>query len=125
MRVSCAFVVYVSAAAALAGCVQLPALDFQLRSTWRAHPQHDGRSLEVIAGVLLGWAGGNRTLAPIDAASDALDAEAQAALGFAPDASPPSADDAMPCADVEVCRWESDARSAALERAARSEQELP
>jgi hypothetical protein len=130
MRASCGFVMCSLASAALAGCVQLPVLGFSVRSTWRTHPEHDGRSVELVAGVLLGWSGGNRTFAPFDVAADELTAEQEdAVLEHDVDpALPPLAlaDDALPCADVELCRWELDERNTALERSAtRSEQESP
>jgi hypothetical protein len=130
MRGSCAFVVCLSASAAICGCVQLPALGFSVRSTWRTHPEHDGRSVELITGVLLGWSGRNGTLAPLDVAADELTAEQEEAVlehDLDP-ATPPLAfaDDALPCTDAELCRWELDERNAALERSGtRSEQESP
>jgi hypothetical protein len=130
MRRSRRFAIYLSVSAALTGCVQLPALGFSVRSTWRTHAEHDGRSVELITGVLLGWSGGNGTLAPFDAAADELTAEREdAVLEHDVDPMLPPiafADDAVPCADAELCRWELDERNAALERSGtRSEQESP
>ena len=130
MRGSCGLVVCLSASAALSGCVQMPVLGFSVRSTWRTHPEHDGRSVELIAGVLLGWSGGNASFAAFDVAADELSAEQEDAVlehDIDPTLPPIAfADDAVPCADVELCRWELDERNAALERSGtRSEQESP
>jgi hypothetical protein len=120
MRASRAFVLCYAASAAVAGCVPLPALDFNVRSTWRERPEQRGRSLEVITGVLLGWSDETRVRAPLDAEDDLLVEHAHGAGPFA------FADEGLPCADLELCRWERDERSAALERAgALADEELP
>jgi hypothetical protein len=110
MRRSCILGLQLLIAPALTGCVQLPALDFHVRSTWRARPEQHARAVELLAGVLLGWSGGGRAHAPIEVPGQEdleLDARSRA-----------YGDDVAPCFDAELCRWEHDERSAALERSA-------
>jgi hypothetical protein len=112
MRLSRTLAVLLLVAPALGACIPLPAVDLAVRSTWRQRPEQNGRAVELLAGVMLGWAGGTRRRASAGVfAADGFD-EAPTSLALA------VADDVTPCADAELCRWELDARDAALTRAA-------
>jgi hypothetical protein len=93
-----------SLALCLHACAPLPTVGFGVRSIWRAREQQNGRTIDLLAGVNIGWAGNRRHTDPITPA----DAAPAAALGL----------DALeaPCAELVFCRWEDDQRRAALAR---------
>jgi hypothetical protein len=100
-----------------AGCAPLPTIGLGVRSTFRSRVEPAQRVVDVLAGVLIGWAASRRS---VDGASNALsdgEPDREGVLG---------ADHVEPaCADALACAWERDRRSAALARAGVAEAALP
>jgi hypothetical protein len=90
------------------GCVQLPSIGVGVRSTWRAREHPAGRTVELLTGVTIGWAGarrGARAAQVEESMRPAREGDASA-LGQAE----------LPCAEAVFCRWEDDQRRAAFAR---------
>jgi hypothetical protein len=89
----------------LAACVTPPALTLATSSSWRTRRDRGALAHAWTASVQLGWSAETR--------ADPVRAGAESAEEHEPTPIEP----AEPCAFASTCRWERDARSAALLRA--------
>ena len=99
----------------LHGCAPLPTVGLGVRSSWRASERPARRTVDLLTGVTIAWAGTARASQPTAIADDAPRPTTTTHTTFE--------HTELPCAEAVFCRWEDDQRRAALVR--EGETDLP